>query len=302
MQSNVTFNTVELFSNNNINVLIDVVIRDNNIWMTKEQMCSVFDVHVRIISKHINNIFIEREFDRQLHVKNWFIKKKYTRTQFFSLDIVVCVMGRLRATVAQWFRQWSNMILKQIILDKLHRLNNHRSSIEPLDKKQKLINIIEDFDCTWTSILQYDKSELDQNSYVSTQVINKPNYTEIVESINILRARLSNKQETTKYFGVEANIGKFEQIFNLVFEDKSKSFEEKASLILYAIIKEKPFIDGNKRIACFIFMQYILANIYLSEFNNVTLTSLALLIEESNEHQKDNILMLVRNFLAVKKV
>ncbi|MBY0379393.1 MAG: hypothetical protein K2P99_03215 [Burkholderiales bacterium] len=121
MQSNVVFNQVELFSHKSISVVIDVVTRDNNIWMTKEQICLMFNVDARVISRYINNLFIEHEFNRGLHVKNWFIKKQYTRTQFFSLDIVMCIAGKLRSNVAQLFRQWSNTILKQRILNAINQ-------------------------------------------------------------------------------------------------------------------------------------------------------------------------------------
>jgi hypothetical protein len=116
MANNVNLMPVTIFSDNAGNILADAVPYDGTFWFTKEQICELYDKDVKFITRHINYIFIERELDKSLHVKKWFMKNVYVKVQFFSLDVLIAVGYRVKSIKAQQFKKWMTAIIREKII------------------------------------------------------------------------------------------------------------------------------------------------------------------------------------------
>lgn len=302
MLKNVIFKPVVIFSNDYSDVSVEAVLYDGNIWLTKQHICELYGKDIKFITKHLNQIFCERDLDKESHVKRWFIKNLYVRVQFFSLDTVIIVGNRIKSVRGQQFRKWVSSILKTHILQHYDASPNMVHHIPLEDAPQLAEQIVEDFSDTWTNLVKYDNQRL-RKPLVMYNAPRWLNYQYVLNCISILKIRLLKANEASKVFGNEVSMGCVEQLLNAVFvNDKLISFEEKAANLFYTLIKYHPFTDGNKRIACFLVMLYIRLNNIPVNINNIGLTTLALLISNSTESQKDNIIFLITNLLSVTKL
>ena len=315
-------NEIILFENQNVK--LEVNVKDETVWLSLEQLATLFNRDRTVIKRHINNIFKEEELkENEVCAKfahttahGALASKTQTRNiDYYNLDMIISVGYRVKSQNGIVFRKWANKILKDYLI-KGYALNQKR--LEYLEKTVKLIDIA---NRTNENLENTDAKEI-------LKVIG--NYSKALDLLddydhrNLLKPKGNNSKKQIKYedcldvinklrfneesdiFAIERNkglqsiIGNIYQTFD--GEDVYKSIEEKAANFLYMIVKNHVFIDGNKRIAATLFIYFLNYYDLLYKENkqvidNNTLASLTLLIAESNPKEKEVIIDLVMNFL-----
>ncbi|HRG62823.1 MAG TPA: virulence protein RhuM/Fic/DOC family protein [Burkholderiales bacterium] len=309
-----------LFTSTDGNVTVDVQLKNDTVWLTQKQISELFDKERSVVTKHINNVFKEQELDEKSNVQNLHIANSDKPVSVYSLDVIISVGYRVKSKLGVEFRKWANSVLKDYLL-KGYALNNnlldkthheYQNLLDLLGKTlannqlitpqgQSIINLINDYATTWTSLLQYDEDRLliPNNMHQSSIALAHEN---ALAAINEFKSSLLAIGEATELFGNERNDQLQSILSNLdqtMFgEELYRSVEEKAANLFYMVIKDHPFSDGNKRIGSFLFLLYIQLNKLPLKIDNIGLTALALLIAESDPQQKDLLTRLIINLLV----
>lgn len=307
-------NEIILFENQNVK--LEVNMKDETVWLNREQLAILFDRDIKTIGKHINNALNE-ELDNSVVAKFATTAKdgKTYQVEYYNLDMIISVGYRVKSQNGIVFRKWANKILKDYML-KGYAINQRR--LEYLEKTVKLIDIANRVDEKFENsdakeilkvIGKYSKA-LDLLDDYDHKTLEKPKgsssekqikYDDCIKIINKLRFNEeSDIFAIERNKGLEAIIGNIYQTFDGV--DVYKSVEEKAANFLYMIVKNHVFVDGNKRIAATLFIYFLnFYDILYKDNNHVvdnnTLASLTLLIAQSNPKEKEVMIDLVMNFL-----
>ena len=307
-------NEIILFENQNVK--LEVNMKDETVWLNREQLAILFDRDIKTIGKHINNALNE-ELDNSVVAKFATTSKdgKTYQVEYYNLDMIISVGYRVKSQNGIVFRKWANKILKDYML-KGYAINQRR--LEYLEKTVKLIDIANRVDEKFENsdakeilkvIGKYSKA-LDLLDDYDHKTLEKPKgsssekqikYDDCIKIINKLRFNEeSDIFAIERNKGLEAIIGNIYQTFDGV--DVYKNVEEKAANFLYMIVKNHVFVDGNKRIAATLFIYFLSFYDILYKDNNQTidnntLASLTLLIAQSNPKEKEVIIDLVMNFL-----
>lgn len=307
-------NEIILFENQNVK--LEVNMKDETVWLNREQLAILFDRDIKTIGKHINNALNE-ELDNSVVAKFATTAKdgKTYQVEYYNLDMIISVGYRVKSQNGIVFRKWANKILKDYML-KGYAINQRR--LEYLEKTVKLIDIANRVDEKFENsdakeilkvIGKYSKA-LDLLDDYDHKSLEKPKgsnsekqikYDDCIKIINKLRFNEeSDIFAIERNKGLEAIIGNIYQTFDGV--DVYKSVEEKAANFLYMIVKNHVFVDGNKRIAATLFIYFLnFYDILYKDNNHVvdnnTLASLTLLIAQSNPKEKEVMIDLVMNFL-----
>ena len=311
-------NEIILFENQGVK--LEVNLKDETVWLNRQQLSELFGRDIKTIGKHINNALKEELKDIPTVAKFATVQKEGEREvtrniEYYNLDMILSVGYRVKSSKGVIFRQWANKILKDYML-KGYAVNQKR--LEYLEKTIKLIDIANRIDERLENndakeilrvIGEYSKALdlLDDYDHKTLKKIHgniderKIEYSQCIEIINKLKFNEASTlfaQERNK--GLESIIGNIYQSFD--GQDIYKSIEEKAANFLYLIVKNHVFTDGNKRVAATLFIYFL--NFYdvlykngKQTIDNNTLTALTLLIAESNPKEKEVIIDLVMNFL-----
>jgi prophage maintenance system killer protein len=309
-----------LFTSNDNNITVDVVLENDTVWLTQKQISSLYEKERSVITKHIRNVFNDQELDEKSNVQILHIATSDKPVSFYSLDVIISVGYRVKSNRGVEFRRWANSVLKDYLLkgyalnnnliDKTHTeyqnilnlLNKTLVNNKLIDEQgQNILSIINEYANTWTALLQYDEDNLAIPSNLHLNSISL-DYAKTIHAIGEFKTGLVAIGEATDLFGNERNMQLQSIIANLdqtMFgEELYKSVEEKAANLLYMVIKDHPFSDGNKRIGSFLFLLYIKLNLLQLELGNIGLTSLALLVAGSDPSQKDLLIRLIVNLLV----
>ena len=309
-------NEIIIFKNQQIK--LEVNMKDETVWLTQAQMAQLFGKDRKTITRHIQNIYKEGELEEN-QVCSFFEHtandgKKYN-TQFYNLDMIISVGYRVKSQNGIVFRKWANQILKDYLL-KGYAVNQKR--LESLEKTVKLLDIADRGTERLTGneakeilqiINEYSKALnlLDDYDHRTLKKVNGKKSEKVItyeECINVINKLKFNNESSL--FALERD-SNFKSIISDIYQsfggiDVYPTIEEKASNLLYLIVKNHAFIDGNKRIAATIFIYFLQANgiLYKDDkqiIDNNTLTSITLLIAESNPKEKDIMIDLIMNFL-----
>ena len=310
-------NEIVIFENQNVR--LEVNLKDETVWLNSNQISELFDRDAKTIRKHINNA-LKEELDNTSVAKIATVQKEGNREvtrniDFYNLDMIISVGYRVKSKNGIIFRKWASSVLKDYMLKGV-AINNKR--LEFLEKSVKLIeianrgtdrisdseakdilNVIGEYTKSLDLLDDYDHKTLEKvKGNKDSRIIT---YSECLELITKLK--FNNE---SNIFGLERNHG-LESILNdiyLTFDGKDvyESIELKACNFLYTLIKNHPFIDGNKRIAATLFIYFLnyYGLLYKNDkqiIDNNTLTAMTLLIAESSPKEKEIIIDLVMNFL-----
>ncbi|MFA6376486.1 MAG: virulence protein RhuM/Fic/DOC family protein [Candidatus Paceibacterota bacterium] len=300
---------------------IRVNIKNETIWLAQEQIASVFSCERSVITKHINNIFVSGELKEKSNVQKLHIAISDKPVKIYSLDVILSVGYRVNSKKATQFRIWATKILKDYLVkgyavneSRILLVNEHflqlQRTIEFLQTKAKtkllagreneILALLGDYAKTLRILEQYDRDAIVlQKGIAGKFILNYADAIKVIEEI---------KNGTGDLFGIEYE-GKFKGIIGAIQqtfggEELYRSIEEKAAHLLYFVIKDHPFADGNKRIASFLFVYFLDRNKYLyrttgeRKINDNALAVLALLIAISNPKEKDKMIGIVTNLLA----
>ncbi len=307
---------------------LEVRFAGETVWLRQEEIARLYGKERSVVTKHINKIFADKEVDKKSNVQFLHIANSDKPVAFYSLDVILAVGYRTNSSKAIRFRKWATQVLKNYLLKgyALNRkrllqtqntLKNLQETIVLLQEKakhgllagqeQEILSLLSNYAKTLTLLEQYDKEKIALVKRTKGKFI--LGYSEAGKIISEIKKNLIAKKEASDLFGQE-NDGKLKAILGNIYQtfdgkELYPSLEEKAAHLLYFIIKDHPFVDGNKRIASFLFVYFLDKNDYLykpggeKKINDNALTALALLIAVSNTNEKDKFIKLITNLLAV---
>lgn len=314
-------NSLVIFNSSDGKLVIDVALEQETVWLSQKQIEQLFERDQSVISRHIKKVFTE-ELDEKSNMHFLHIANSDKPVTFYSLDVIISVGYRIKSKRGVEFRRWANKVLKDYIL-KGYALNNnvidttrkeYQQILDLLNNTlinnqlvttqgQNVLALINDYATTWSSLLQYDEDRLAIPSTIHKTSLSL-DYASSISAIAEFKNSLLAIGEATALFGNERNDQLQSILANLdqtMFgEELYQSVEEKAANLLYMVIKDHPFSDGNKRIGSFLFVLYLQLNKLANSINNIGLTSLALLVAESDPAQKDLIIRLIINLLVTQ--
>jgi len=311
---------------------LEVKLEKETLWLTLNQIALLFDVQKAAISKHIKNIFRSGELNPNSTVSkmetvqmegNRRIKRHLT---YFNLDVIIAVGYRVNSYRATQFRIWATKVIKNYLIQgyainekrlleqtqKFKALQNTINFIQQKSKQpelkgqaEELLSLISQYANSFTLLYQYDENKITTYKTKKSKFILK--YEECKTLIEHLKQKLIEKNEASDLFGREVN-NKFRPIIGTIYQtfDRKELYptiEEKSANLLYLTIKDHPFVDGNKRIASFLFVYFLEKNNCLfkksgeRKITDTTLVALSLLIATSKPEEKEVIINLITNFL-----
>ena len=304
---------------------IEVTVSNDNVWLNQDQISELFGRERSVITKHLRNVFNERELDEKCNVQNLHIAGSDKPVRFYNLDVVISVGYRVKSREGVQFRQWATGVLKQHLLQG-YTVNQKRfednarelekalllirktaeSPVLSAESGKGLVDVVTRYTRTFLWLQRYDEGLLTEPSGQEGGVLPTPE--EARQSIALLRADLISRGEAGNLFGQERGdsflsiLGNLEQ--SVFGQPAYPTMEAKAAHLLYFIIKNHPFSDGNKRSAALLFLEFLNRNGHLIRkdgslvVNDVGLAALTLLVAESNPKDKDVLIRLIMNMLA----
>ncbi len=309
---------------------LKVRLEDNTLWLDVYQIAEVFGIDRTGVIRHIQNIYKTEELSRKSTCAKIAQVAKDGKTRnadIYNLDVVISVGYRVNSKKATEFRKWSTAILKNYLI-KGYAINKKRleesekrfrelqETINFLEKKSKreglrgqeneILSILADYSKTLTILEEYDKSKLKTKK--GQKGIFKLDFEKTLEIISQLKKELIKKKEASAIFG-NLKDSSFESIVRNIYQtyggkELYGDLNSKSAHLLYLIIKDHPFNDGNKRIASFLFVYFLDKNNYLyrntgeKKINDNALVALALLVAESNPKEKDLMIKLIINLIS----
>lgn len=298
------------------------------IWATQAQIAQVFGIERSVITKHINNIYKEIELDEKATcAKIAQVQKEGKRSvermiEHYNLDIILSVGYRVNSKMATQFRIWATKTLKEYLVkgyvfNKKVILNNYDQFLKNVSDIQTLLptnvtldpkmilDLVKEYSVTWAKLDAYDKDKLANIGNTKKKI--KFAGSELLQAIAELKNELLSKNEATDIFAFERNSGSIEGIVGNVMQsfggnELYKTLEEKAAHLLYFMVKNHPFTDGNKRAGAFSFIWFLRKHGVkgAKNINPSGLTAITLLIAESDPTHKDKMTALVVELLKVK--
>jgi prophage maintenance system killer protein len=291
---------------------------NETIWASLDQIASIFARDKSVVSRHISNIFKDEELIEESVVAIFATTAKDGKTyqvKYFNLDLILSVGYRVNSKIATNFRKWATKTLKEHILqgytinkerlqknydEFLHVVEEMKVLSQNTDnvRAEDVLELIKAFSATWFGLDSYDREELPKEGI--TKVNLEYEVEKLYDDIAIFKQELMNRGEAAEIFATEKTQRSLEGIVGNVFqsvfgEDAYPTVEEKAAHLLYFVVKNHPFNDGNKRCGAFSFIWLLKrAGFNVEKFINPNaLTALTLLIAESNPNDKERMVGLV---------
>ncbi|WP_217125263.1 RhuM family protein [Hydrogenophilus thiooxidans] len=312
-------------------VRVEVRVEQENVWLSLQQLADLFDRDKSVISRHLRNIFASGELEREATVaKTATVQREGEREvvreiEYYNLDAIISVGYRVNSTRATRFRQWATRVLREYLtqgyaLDR-QRFEKNAAELEAAlalvrkaaagealtaEQGRGLVDVIARYTQTFLWLQRYDEGLLTTPAGSPGGVL--PTLAEARDAIARLKADLQARGEASDLFGREredafaAILGNLEQ--TVFGEPAYPTIETKAAHLLYFIIKNHPFSDGNKRCGAMLFVDFLARNGRLFRagepvINDVGLAALALLVAESDAKNKDVMIRLIENMLAL---
>lgn len=300
---------------------MEVNMKDDTVWLSLDQMAKLFDRDKSVISRHIKNALKEEVNDSTVAFFATAQKEGEREVvrdiEYYNLDVIISVGYRVKSKRGILFRKWANKILKDYLL-KGYAINENRiksyekvvklidiasrgNDIEKNDYKE-IISVINSYSNALTILDDYDYKRLGKVKGTIEGV--SITYEDCLKIISELR-----KEMKSPLFALERDKG-LSSIIKDIYQtfdgvDVYKTKEEKAANLLYLVVKNHVFIDGNKRIAATLFIYYLSINNLLYNglnytIDNNTLAALTILIAQSNPKEKNVMIDLISNFLVPK--
>ncbi|MDE2001095.1 MAG: virulence protein RhuM/Fic/DOC family protein [Patescibacteria group bacterium] len=298
------------------------------LWATQAQIAEAFEVDVRTINEHIQNILKTKELREKAAIRNFrIVQKEGTRevdrkVKHYNLDMILSVGYRVNSKRATLFRQWATRTLKGYIVDgfvvdKRRIAKNYDRFLEVVNDIRKLlpagtsvspkdaVELISLFADTWLSLDAYDRGALPKGKLTKKKV--SLTAEGIAGGLGSLKQELVRKKEATDMFGAERSKGSVAGIVGNVMQafggnDMYPTAEEKAAHLLYFMVKNHPFTDGNKRSGAFAFVWFLrqAGILDVAKLTPSALTALTVLVAESEPNHKDKVIKLIMNLIAEK--
>ena len=311
-------------------VRVEVKLDRDTVWLTQRQMADLFDTSTDNVGLHLKNVFADSELEEAGTTEDFSVvqsegKRRVRReVKHYNLDAIISVGYRVNSHRGVRFRQWATQTLREHLVRgytiNRQRFEHNARELEAAlalvrkvaagealstDQGRGLVDVIARYTQTFLLLQRYDEGLLVEPKGIAGGVL--PTVSEARSDIARLKQDLIARGEATDLFGREREEGLAALLGNLdqsVFgEPAYPTIESKAAHLLYFVIKNHPFSDGNKRIGSFLFVEFLHRNGHLirngeAVINDVGLAALALLVAESAPKDKDVMIRLVMNMLA----
>lgn len=321
---------IEIFKSEDGKTQVQVVLENQTVWLSLNQMVTLFQRDKSVISRHISNIFKEKELDEKATVANFATvqteggRDVEREIEYFNLDVIISVGYRIKSKRGTQFRIWANKILKDYLVkgysvnekrltQQNELLKELRESVKILGNVRKykqlsndesvgLLKIISDYAYALDLLDQYDYQSLKIHA-TSGKEIFRLTYEEAIKQIELAKKFYGN----SNLFGNEKDES-FKSSISTIYQtfdgkDLYPTVEEKAANLLYFITKNHSFTDGNKRIAAFLFLYFMERNGILYDENgrkriaDNALVALTLMIAVSRPEEKDIMVKVAVNLI-----
>jgi prophage maintenance system killer protein/prophage antirepressor-like protein len=324
MTENHENNQIVIYQAENGETQIDVRLEQETVWLTQAQMVELFGRDQSVISRHIRNAIAEDEVTEKSNMQKMHIANSDRPVVLHDLDVVISVGYRIKSEKGVQFRRWANNILKQYLVQG-YALNERKLEAEKeklgdlsaaitlmarlaqnkaltAEESQSILTVLDSYSHALTVLDDYDHQRL---QIIGTQSIDQPKigYDEAMQQIYLWR----EKENLGGLFGNEKDEsfkGSLETIYQ-TFDGQElyPSIEEKAANLLYFIVKNHSFSDGNKRIAAAMFVWFLERNQWLYKHNGEkriadnALVAFTLLIAESKPEEREMIVKVIINLI-----
>lgn len=321
--------SIVLYTADDGNTQLEVKLENDTVWLNREQIAQLYGRDYKTIAKHINNALRE-ELEGEPVVAKFATPKKYGRKEgytqmhnvdYYNLDMIISVGYRVKSRNGIVFRKWANNILKQYLIKGYaidqHRLDHYdelkdvvRLMSRALTLQDKvsegeyagLFNVISDYVYALDTLDRYDYQTLGIEKTTKEEPF-RATYENAMDAINALKEKFGGSRwfANEKDDSFKSSIGQIYQTFG--GEDLYPSVEEKAAMLLYLVVKNHSFSDGNKRIAAMLFLWFMEKNgiLYSADgrkrIADNTLVALTLMIAESRTEEKDVMVKVVVNLI-----
>jgi len=320
---------VQIFKTEDGGVQLEVTLQQDSVWLRQEQMSELFGRERSVITKHLRNIFKERELDEDSVCANFAHTAddgKTYQVNHYNLDVIISVGYRVKSIQGTRFRQWATNVLRQHLVQG-YTLNRSRFEQNAAELEQALVlirktaqspaltrdagsglvEIVSRYTQTFLWLQRYDEGMLNEPSGERGGQL--PTTTQATESLQALKQSLIARGEATDLFarpradGLDSILGNLDQ--SVFGEPAYPTIESKAAHLLYFVVKNHPFTDGNKRSGAFLFVDFLHRNRRLIDaqgnvvINDTGLAALTLLVAESDPKQKEVLIRLIMNMLAI---
>lgn len=319
---------IVLYTAEDNSIQLDVKLENDTVWLTQQQMAMLFDTDRTSILRHINNIYKSEELDEmatcakiaQVRLEG---KRQVERTiPFYNLDMIISVGYRVNSKSATRFRRWATSILKDYLVKgyavnqkiTLQRYEELKDVVRLMSRTYQLqesvtseeadglLTMIGDYVYALDTLDHYDFQQLTLDKTTTEEPFHAT-YENAMEAINRLKPKFGGSAlfANEKDNSFKSSIGQIYQTFG--GEELYPSVEEKAATLLYLVVKNHSFSDGNKRIAAMLFLWFMDRNkvLYAADGHkriaDNTLVALTLMIAESRSEEKDIIIKLVVNLI-----
>ena len=325
---------IVIYSSDNGSTFIEVTLENDTLWLSLNQIAQLFGRDKSVVSRHLRNIYQDGELNEEATVaKNATVQKEGLREvkreiELYNLDAIISIGYRVNSKRGTQFRIWATQTLREHLVKGYtineRRLNEQQEKLKELyqtvtflkdtldaknlsgNEAQGLLEIISSYTRSFVLLNQFDSNSLEQN-ILGKPLTHEIDIEEALAAIQQLKTKLIAKGEASELFGKQRE-DTFSGILNSVVQTFGgeylyPSIEEQAAHLLYFVIKNHPFADGNKRIGAFLFIWFLHLNKHLLRNNNETkindnaLVALALLIAQSDPSNKELMIKLVINMV-----
>ena len=321
---------IEIYQTADGQTQVAVRFEKETVWLSQAQMAVLFDTGSDNISLHLKNIFIENELDEAATTEDFSVvqsegkRQVKRRLKHYNLDAVISVGYRIKSKNATQFRIWATQRLKDYLLQGYAlnhaRLQQNAAELEQalalirktaaspeltLASGRGLVDIVSRYTQTFLWLQQYDEGLLHEPKGENGGLL--PTAAQARTALAALKQQLMARGEATDLFARERGDGLAALLGNLaqsVFGAEAyPSIESKAAHLLYFVVKNHPFADGNKRSGAFLFVDFLHRNGRLlnpagqAVINDTGLAALTLLVAESDPKQKETLIRLIMHML-----
>jgi prophage maintenance system killer protein len=308
-------------------VELQVRVESDTVWLTQAQMATLFGRERSVVTKHLRNVFREHELDQKSNVQNLHIPSSDKPVGHYSLNAIISVGYRVKSKQGAHFRIWATQTLRDHLLrgytlsekrlrergvDELEQAvdllsNTLRNQALVTEQGRAVLDVVQRYTRAWRLLLEYDENRLPTSPAHPVAPCGELTLQDARAAIRDLRTSLASRNESSDLFGRERNeqlhgiLGAIEQTFDggLLYP----TAQARAAHLIYFVIKDHPFVDGNKRIGTLLFLEYLRRNGLLlrrsgePRLADNAMVALALLVAESSPKQKDLMIRLVLNLL-----
>ena len=298
---------------------IDVRLESETVWLNQRQMAELFDVDVRTISEHLSNVFSSGELEKEATIRKFrIVRREGTRNvtrsvEHYNLDAIISVGYRVKSATATQFRIWATKRLREYLVQG-YSINQQR--LEQLGQIVEVMARVDNHLVAGTgevlaaylpslqALRDYDEGTLSASESTGNAPVWQLTHAE-AQAI-IARARSEFPQD--KLFGIE-NGDKLKSVIATIYqsfagEDLYPTTEQKAANLLYLVVKDHPLIDGNKRSAAALFIEFLAQNNLLFSadgtplVSNNALAAMPLMVAMSHPQEKDLMVALVERLIS----